>query len=97
MGQDDNAKTGYEQLKDDLILRDHLAIDRTVLANERTLLAYIRTSLGFFATGAALINFTENMKLVSLGYVFICVPIIIFIFGIYRFLKMKRKIKGVYL
>lgn len=30
---------------DDLILRDQLAIDRTLLANERTLLAYLRSGV----------------------------------------------------
>ena len=30
---------------EELILRDHLALDRTRLANERTLLAYLRTAL----------------------------------------------------
>jgi len=41
----------YEGVKpDQLILRDHLALDRTELANERTLLAYIRTSLALFLT-----------------------------------------------
>ena len=35
----------------ELILRDRLAIDRTVLANERTLLAYIRTALTLFLVG----------------------------------------------
>ncbi|HEX9972048.1 MAG TPA: DUF202 domain-containing protein, partial [bacterium] len=33
----------YQEFSEsDLILRDRLALDRTVLANERTLLAYVR-------------------------------------------------------
>ena len=46
MGMREAGKTGnrYEGFaKSDLILRDQLAIDRTLLANERTVLAYIRT------------------------------------------------------
>ena len=36
----------YSQFdSDDLILRDHLAIERTRLANERTLLAYLRSGV----------------------------------------------------
>ena len=36
----------YTQFKkEELILRDYLAADRTALANERTLMAYIRTSV----------------------------------------------------
>ncbi|MCL2773848.1 MAG: DUF202 domain-containing protein [Oscillospiraceae bacterium] len=86
----------YEKLQNELILRDHLAINRTVLANERTLLAYIRTCLGFFATGTALINFIHSFVLEFLGYIFIVAPGIIFIFGLYRFLKIKYKIKRIY-
>ena len=41
---------------DDLILRDELAIDRTLLANERTLLAYLRSgvALALGSEGAGL-------------------------------------------
>ena len=86
----------YENTQNELILRDYLAIDRTILANERTLLAYVRTCLGFFATGAALINFIENSLLAFLGYIFITAPVIIFVFGFYRFLKIKYKMKRIY-
>ena len=41
---------------EDLILRDHLAIDRTVLANERTLLAYVRTALTLFLVGVSFLH-----------------------------------------
>ncbi len=34
-----------------LILRDHLALERTKLANERTLFSYIRTSLYLLTAG----------------------------------------------
>ena len=40
----------------ELILRDRLAIDRTVLANERTLLAYIRTALTLFLVGITFVD-----------------------------------------
>ena len=40
----------------ELILRDKLAIDRTVLANERTLLAYVRTALTLFLVGISLVH-----------------------------------------
>lgn len=44
----------------ELILRDHLAIDRTVLSNETTLFSYIRTSLALIAAGATLIHFLRE-------------------------------------
>jgi putative membrane protein len=63
------------------------------LANERTFLAYVRTCIGLLAMGAALINFVENDVLVFLGYIFIAVSPAVFVFGFWRFLKMRRKIK----
>ena len=38
--------------REELILRDHLALDRTRLANERTLLSYLRTALMLMVAGA---------------------------------------------
>jgi putative membrane protein len=43
-------------VKEDFILRDRLAIDRTVLANERTLLSYVRTALTLFLVGMSFIH-----------------------------------------
>lgn len=44
----------------DLILREHLAIERTRLANETTLLAYIRTGLYFLVAGSTLGQIVET-------------------------------------
>ncbi len=42
----------YTRFKNDaLILRDELAIDRTVLANERTLMAYLRSAVSLLIAG----------------------------------------------
>jgi len=79
-----------------MILRDYLAVDRTNLANERTFLAYIRTCIGLFATGAALINFVENGVLVFCGYIFIMLSPVVFIFGLWRFIKTANKVKKYY-
>jgi putative membrane protein len=41
---------------DEIIFRDHLAVDRTVLANERTVLSYARTALAFALAGGSIIH-----------------------------------------
>lgn len=41
---------------DELILRDELALDRTLLASERTMLSYIRTALGLVIVGGTVIK-----------------------------------------
>lgn len=35
------------KIKDDLVLRESMALQRTIMANQRTLLAYLRTSMYF--------------------------------------------------
>jgi len=87
------GKNKYENFsKKDLILRDHLAIDRTILANERTLLAYVRTSLAVIAVGATLIYFSSIMALNFLGIVSIIVGISILFIGFIRYKKMVKSI-----
>ena len=64
----------------DLILRDELAIDRTVLANERTLLSYIRTGLAFGITGAGTIKFVASLVGVLVGWCWIVVSLLVVAF-----------------
>ena len=54
--------------EEELILRDHLAAERTVLANERTALAYLRTMLTFLIGGATFIQFFDLLLIEVLGY-----------------------------
>ncbi len=58
MSQPSNPYEGFDE--DDLILRDELAIDRTILANERTFLAYVRTALAFAIVGGTCLQFAEG-------------------------------------
>ena len=79
----------------ELLIRDHLAADRTALANERTLLSYIRTALASGATGFGLIKLFENLDsipIIVIGWILIVVAFIILIFGIYRFFKFRKQI-----
>jgi putative membrane protein len=79
--------------KDELILRDHLAIDRTILANERTLLAYIRTALAVFVTGVSFIQFFESILMVILGWVFVPIGVITLVIGFWRYKKVSNRFK----
>jgi putative membrane protein len=76
-----------------MILRDHLAADRTRLANERTLLAYLRTSLAFAIAGASIIRFLQGFFLHSVGWAFIVVSAATCLLGILRFRRMKKIIE----
>lgn len=82
--------------QEELILRDCLAVDRTVLANEKTFLAYIRTALTLFITGVTFIKFFGHDIVEILGWFFIPVGIFTFILGFIRYLKMYRIISQIH-
>ncbi|TSC93296.1 MAG: putative membrane protein [Candidatus Berkelbacteria bacterium Athens1014_28] len=89
-----NLNKPYDNFsKNDLILRDHLAADRTILACERTLLAYIRTTLTAFIAGLTIIKFFEGIYYKYLGFAFVVVGVIVTIYGIKSYLKLKLKIE----
>ncbi len=76
-----------------MILRDHLATDRTVLANERTFLAYIRTALSLIVSGASFIKFSETHIVQFFGYFFIPLGLYITIVGTKKYLNVGRRLK----
>ena len=75
-----------------LILRDHLAIDRTMLSAENTFLSYVRTSLTVLAAGVTLIHFSSNVFVKIIGVLISSVSIFLFTFGLKRTSKLKNKI-----
>ncbi|NHJ85970.1 MAG: DUF202 domain-containing protein [Asgard group archaeon] len=85
-------KQVYKVSRDQLIIRDHLAADRTALANERTFLAYIRTALAFIAGGFGLIKFVPTLGYVIFGWILVVIGVIILIIGIIRFIQFRKTI-----
>jgi putative membrane protein len=76
----------YERFKSsDLILRDELAVDRTVLANERTLLSFIRTGLAFGVTGTGAIKLFASPIAAFLGWCLVVCAFLVVALGIRRF------------
>jgi len=83
----------YERFqREKLILRDELAIDRTILANERTVLAYFRSALTLVIVGVTFLQFFETGILPYIAMV--CVPfgLAVGIFGFIRYRKMHKSI-----
>lgn len=78
-----------------MILRDHLAMERTKLANERTLLSYLRSSLYLLLGGVGLIGIKEKMfeDLQFVGYVALGLSVIFLIVGIVRYIQLKRHLQ----
>jgi putative membrane protein len=84
----------YERFqREELILRDELAIDRTILANERTVLAYFRSALTLVIVGITFLQFFEKGILPYVGIVFIPCGLAVGVFGFMRYRKMDTSIR----
>jgi putative membrane protein len=78
---------------DEMILRDHLAYDRTILANETTLLAYLRTAMALLAAGATLFRlYSDDAFFQVLGIVMLVLGVLIAAVGIHRFFAMSKRL-----
>ena len=90
------AKNPYERFqREELILRDELAIDRTILANERTVLSYYRSALTLVIVGVTFLHFAEKGYLIYIGAACIPVGLGVGVFGYRRYRRMNRIICGV--
>ena len=83
----------YSKFKNDsLLLRDELAIDRTLLANERTLLAYLRSGVALLIAGFSIINFSQQEWFWIIGVACVPIGIIAGIVGVVRYRSMNKAI-----
>lgn len=81
---------------DSLILRDELAIERTLLANERTLMAYLRSAVALIIAGFTMMHFsTEGSWFWAAGLACLPFGVIAGTVGIMRFARMNRIISGI--
>lgn len=89
-------KSLYSRFDDDeLILRDELAIDRTLLANERTLLAYLRSGVALVIAGISIMHFANEMWFWAVGVA--CIPFgaVTGIVGVIRYRSIGKSIDAV--
>ena len=75
-----------------LILRDELAIDRTVLANERTMLSYLRSGVALGIAGVSIMHFANDGWFWGLGIACIPVGVVTSIIGVIRYRRMEKAI-----
>ncbi len=81
--------------KTELILRDELAIDRTILANERTVLSYLRGSVALIIAGVTFVHFIEFGMLRYIGISLIPIGLVTGVFGVSRYRRMDQRIRAV--
>lgn len=83
----------YEKFAKDMVLNDHLAVDRTKLANERTLLAFLRTVITFVVAGITLGNILDGKERTYVMIILFASAFIFGVYGIYQYIKLARKLK----
>ena len=76
-----------------LILRDHLALDRTALANERTFLAYVRTALTLIIAGITFVHFFETTPIKIVGWLFLPLGGLTLVTGWRRHRHMAKRMR----
>lgn len=79
--------------KDQLILRDELAIDRTLLSNERTLLAYLRSGVALVIAGVTITQFSQESWFWFVGLMCVPVGVVVSVIGVVRYRKMDSSIR----
>lgn len=80
-----------------MILRDYLAVDRTILTNETAFMAYIRTALAMIAAGVSLVKFFNDPVMHVLGWSFMGVGTVLAMYGYHRYRQvdtLMHQIKG---
>ncbi|GAB2475776.1 DUF202 domain-containing protein [Algoriphagus taiwanensis] len=77
----------------DLILRENLAIQRTVLANQTTFLSFLRTSMYFLVAGLSIRNLLEMENGLAYQVLFYSISVLIFVYGLINYIRQRKKIQ----
>ena len=86
----EDSYSSYTKNNKRMILRDYLAIDRTLLANETSFMAYVRTSLAMVMAGVAIIKFFDSEYMQAVGWTFVTVGGWLSVHGYRRYKQMDH-------
>lgn len=78
----------------DLILREKLAIQRTIMANHSTFLAFLRTALYFMVAGLSMQSLLKIKQGIWLEWLFFTAAFVIVIIGVINYLRHRKKIRN---
>lgn len=81
-----------KQINKDLILRERLALQRTILSNQSTFLAFLRTSMYFFVAGLSLESLLKIENSFIIEWFLFISSFVIFCVGIFNYFKHKKMI-----
>jgi putative membrane protein len=79
--------------REEMILRDWLALDRTVLANKRTFLAYARTSIALIVLGIAFVRLIDHRFFEIAGFCLMAVGMVIFVVGTREYTSTANRLR----
>lgn len=77
----------------DLILREQLAIERTIMANDRTFLSFIRTALYFAVAGLSLHQLLPEVFGMGAAVAFFVLAFVLLATGIYKYVQQLARIR----
>lgn len=86
-------KKTEHNINKDLILRERLALERTIMTNNTTLLAFMRTALYFAVAGLTLNNLLNIRYGIYIEISCWVISALVLVIGIINYRKQKRKIK----
>jgi putative membrane protein len=81
-----------EAVNKDLILRERLALQRTILANQTTILAFVRTAMYFFVAGLSTRNLLQIENGLFIEITLYTIAFVILILGLFNFFKHRKMI-----
>jgi len=77
----------------DLILRERLALQRTVLANQTTLLAFLRSSMYFLIAGLSIKKVLLIERGLLIQVALFSISFILFAYGVINYFVHQKKIR----
>lgn len=78
----------------DLILRERLALQRTILANQSTFLSFLRTSMYFAVAGISIDRLLDLPGGRIYEYIFFVISAVVLVVGVVNYFVHKKKITG---
>ncbi|SKB88727.1 putative membrane protein [Parapedobacter luteus] len=82
----------FELMNKDLILRERLALQRTILANQSTFLSFLRTAMYFAIAGISVDRLLELPGGHVYEYVFFAISAVVLVAGVVNYFVHKKKI-----
>lgn len=82
-----------KEINKDLILREKLAVQRTIMANQTTFLSFLRTAMYFLVAGLTLQNIFTMTPTRFLEIAFFIISAVLFIIGVVNYFIQRKKIE----